>query len=325
MKKLFCDTQQYEDCDEIECDSDDAMPMICKEICLPFSACMLCEDSCQYFNDSYCDEQTGLCPSGSDCSDCGPYLIPKADAPPPLSPPPLAGSSSSCSAMPRGCATCLAHIKCIQYLFCATHILLDCNHVDTLAGVCIDAPRMCMSQCLPFSHCLLCTDTCDFNEDDECDDGGVGSEFSTCSPGSDCTDCGPRGGSFLDWSTHRSPPPPPPPSMRPPPPPSMCPPPPPSMRPPPSPHESSNAPPTPKTSEFPKAPPNSSTATGGWVFFWICFVVFGLMGLYAYYRWYSRNPIDLTATRLVSSHPMQLQPMNTQAFESATSFQHNNT
>jgi hypothetical protein len=104
---------------------------------------------------------------------------------------------------------------------------------------------------------------------------------------------------------------------------------------PPSPHKSSNAPPTPTASKFPKAPSNSpihtvtSTANGGWVFFWICFVVFGLTGLYAFYRWYSGNPIELTrlfrstATRLVSSH--QVQPINAQSFESATSFQRNNT
>jgi hypothetical protein len=35
-----------------------------------------------------------------------------------------------------------------------------------------------------------CTDTCNFAGDGECDDGGSGAEFSECSIGTDCSDCG---------------------------------------------------------------------------------------------------------------------------------------
>jgi hypothetical protein len=38
----------------------------------------------------------------------------------------------------------------------------------------------------------LCDDTCRFQSDGECDDGGPGSLYSLCDYGSDCTDCGPR-------------------------------------------------------------------------------------------------------------------------------------
>lgn len=39
----------------------------------------------------------------------------------------------------------------------------------------------------------MCTNTCNFASDGECDDGGVGAEFSTsCSFGDDCADCGLR-------------------------------------------------------------------------------------------------------------------------------------
>lgn len=38
----------------------------------------------------------------------------------------------------------------------------------------------------------LCTDTCEFNGDGDCDDGGPNSDFSLCTYGTDCTDCGPR-------------------------------------------------------------------------------------------------------------------------------------
>jgi bacterioferritin-associated ferredoxin len=38
----------------------------------------------------------------------------------------------------------------------------------------------------------VCTNTCQFAFDGECDDGGVGSVYSICEVGSDCSDCGPR-------------------------------------------------------------------------------------------------------------------------------------
>ena len=40
----------------------------------------------------------------------------------------------------------------------------------------------------------LCSNTCQYANDDECDDGGEGSLYSICDLGSDCADCGPRGG-----------------------------------------------------------------------------------------------------------------------------------
>jgi len=39
---------------------------------------------------------------------------------------------------------------------------------------------------------LLCTETCQFTNDGDCDDGGPGSDFSSCPLGTDCLDCGPR-------------------------------------------------------------------------------------------------------------------------------------
>jgi len=38
----------------------------------------------------------------------------------------------------------------------------------------------------------LCENTCRFANDDECDDGGLDSDFDLCDLGSDCADCGPR-------------------------------------------------------------------------------------------------------------------------------------
>lgn len=39
---------------------------------------------------------------------------------------------------------------------------------------------------------ITCSNTCNYARDGECDDGGPGAEFSSCSVGSDCVDCGPR-------------------------------------------------------------------------------------------------------------------------------------
>ena len=39
---------------------------------------------------------------------------------------------------------------------------------------------------------VACTETCVYASDGDCDDGGSGSEFSVCTLGTDCTDCGQR-------------------------------------------------------------------------------------------------------------------------------------
>lgn len=43
----------------------------------------------------------------------------------------------------------------------------------------------------------ICTNTCGWAGDGECDDGGVGSQYRVCSFGTDCNDCGPRNASQL--------------------------------------------------------------------------------------------------------------------------------
>jgi len=51
----------------------------------------------------------------------------------------------------------------------------------------------------PSTNTVICTDTCFYASDTDCDDGGLGSEYAICNEGSDCADCGPR---------YSSPPPP---------------------------------------------------------------------------------------------------------------------
>jgi len=65
----------------------------------------------------------------------------------------------------------------------------------------------------PYSPILqpdLCLNTCYWNDDSECDDGGSGSDYNSCGHGTDCLDCGKR-------STKISDPPPSPPHLPPPP------------------------------------------------------------------------------------------------------------
>jgi len=48
----------------------------------------------------------------------------------------------------------------------------------------------------------ICTEQCNYNQDNDCDDGGAGSEYAACDLGTDCTDCGTR-----HPDVHPSPPP----------------------------------------------------------------------------------------------------------------------
>eukprot|EP00966_Prymnesium_polylepis_P094664 2191154-Prymnesium_polylepis.1 len=55
----------------------------------------------------------------------------------------------------------------------------------------------------------ICTDFCRFSSDNDCDDGGPGSEYTLCNFGDDCIDCGPR--PATDGARCAPTPPPPPP------------------------------------------------------------------------------------------------------------------
>ena len=58
------------------------------------------------------------------------------------------------------------------------------------------------------SSSSVCTNGCEFASDGDCDDGGAGSEFSACSCGNDCNDCGTRVCFGLPPPPSPSPPPP---------------------------------------------------------------------------------------------------------------------
>jgi hypothetical protein len=192
------------------------------------------------------------CPFGTDCTDCGVRVPPPSysgtgittDVPcwnqyvpcfhprPPPHPPPSSPPSSppDCSTMPASCVA-----QCAQYAPCLTSSSSD--------PACANAPSQCR-QCINYAHCAsqgngralaeerrlffgtaspppvsscpggginACPNPA-WNYDGVCDDGGPGSEYNSCSPGTDCTDCG--GG----VTSSPPPPSPPPPSPSPPPP-----------------------------------------------------------------------------------------------------------
>merc|ERR1719399_1929521 len=83
--------------------------------------------------------------------------------------------------------------------FCKSHGLEMCKQSCAGQGCQYnDHPVFTSMACLPSpspppSSGVICEDTCDWNNDAYCDDGGPGSEYDWCDFGSDCTDCGPRG------------------------------------------------------------------------------------------------------------------------------------
>ena len=67
---------------------------------------------------------------------------------------------------------------------------------NTLLGKYIVASEGEMPPCVqepePPQQPELCSETCSFTGDGDCDDGGPGYDYSSCDLGTDCTDCGVR-------------------------------------------------------------------------------------------------------------------------------------
>ena len=90
-----------------------------------------------------------------------------------------------------------------------------CNHIsqslyDSWQNNCGDIPEICKTECTDYNDCFLCDQICEtscsFSSDDECDDGGYGSDYSVCAPGSDCDDCGYRLSSNCSFIAYGIPP-----------------------------------------------------------------------------------------------------------------------
>ena len=159
-------------------------------------------DACVYTGDGDCDDggpgnDYDLCPFGTDCTDCGPRETmspPPSPSPAPDSPPGFVCTNDCGYA---GDGDCDDGGPGSEYELCdAGTDCDDCGSTDTTLPVEVQdpaAPPLPPTPAYPPNDAVLCTDDCHYAFDGDCDDGGVGSEYTECYEGSDCFDCGPRG------------------------------------------------------------------------------------------------------------------------------------
>ncbi len=82
----------------------------------------------------------------------------------------------------------------IQYEGVAGNIFAGCDMLDWMeAGMGGGSPSAGGASASAGGG-SMCTNTCNSANDGECDDGGPGAQYSVCSLGTDCGDCGPRNG-----------------------------------------------------------------------------------------------------------------------------------
>ena len=116
-----------------------------------------------------------------------PYL-PPPQSPPSLPPqhPPYASAPSPCHSYHDDCGACLA-AGC-QMRAC---IVAPFDSGRRLAV--LEARELWFDEALGHGETETCDDSCMFlSNDGECDDGGEGSVYFFCAPGTDCTDCAPH-------------------------------------------------------------------------------------------------------------------------------------
>ena len=143
-----------------------------------------CSNTCIYSGNNNCNDggpgaEFDHCAYGSDCTDCG--NRPDRPSPPPPIPPGAAACDDSCIYSSNG--NCNDGGSGSEYSHC------------TPGSDCTDCgPRiMTPSPPPPFPPgSAVCSDTCTFASNNNCNDGGSGAEFSHCTYGTDCSDCGPR-------------------------------------------------------------------------------------------------------------------------------------
>lgn len=169
----------------------------------PTSASSGCTNTCQWAGDGECDDggpgaAYSVCGWGTDCMDCG--MRTSATAPPgggtdgtgsdgtPTEPP--SGTSTTTSGTCTNTCEYAHDGECddggsnAMYSVCA--LGTDCADCGTRSGgSSAPSPPAGVST-------GNCTNTCEFARDGICDDGGPGSEFSDCTLGTDCDDCGSR-------------------------------------------------------------------------------------------------------------------------------------
>jgi hypothetical protein len=222
---------------------------------------LLCDDSCWHTSDGECDDggmgsYYSLCDTGSDCMDCGHRVVHAGDVPMDAT---IVASSDpgalqyklvkrdvECASADarlgdfgelRHCAeACASTAGCTYFIFGKGSKMGSCWAEFTESHTCPDgfeqdeydfyalhglAPQARDESGTGTDAASRCSDDCRYAGDEECDDGGVGSVYSLCPWGSDCSDCGTRDVAQVSDGA-ASPPatidPPPPPASSPPPP-----------------------------------------------------------------------------------------------------------
>ena len=171
----------------------------------------LCTDNdmvCIWTNDAACDDggpgsMYSACPIGTDCTDCGPRIEPPPAPPNPPQPPGFPASFAVCDdtcIWPKddGCDDGGAgseYSGCDQGTDCT-----DCGPrflppppspsppppFAPPESPPLSEPVTPPSPPTPPTYPAACLETCSFSGDDDCDDGGPGSEWTSCSLGTDC-------------------------------------------------------------------------------------------------------------------------------------------
>ena len=200
------------------------------DIAPPQSPPSMCDNSCYQYNynhDTYdpnfarswnnvCEDGgpssvSSECALGTDCQDCGPREglgsppPPPAPRPPPwnMRPPPNPSPPPPVPWPPNGIPPppALPWEYDVQVLTTGGTLYynpstLSSGAASTNTGECPGGVQETGSS----GGSCECVENCAYSSDGNCDDGGSGSEYSICSVGNDCIDCGPRctgGGALL--------------------------------------------------------------------------------------------------------------------------------
>ena len=150
---------------------------------------IICLNTCFYNSDALCDDggpgsEFAICAYGSDCEDCGPRPVL-----PPQPAPPLPGLCLN-TCVYAGEGDCDDGGPGSEYSFCAYGS--DCEDCGPRPVRSPPASPPPPGGVTPPAAPSICTNTCNYSTDGECDDGGPGSRFPICAYGTDCKDCGPR-------------------------------------------------------------------------------------------------------------------------------------
>ena len=164
---------------------------------------MLCTNTCRHAHDGDCDDggpdsDYDLCEYGTDCADCGPR--PADEAPEDGASQVGVTASEAESPEPNEdgmlCTNTCRHAHDGDCDDGGPDSDFDLCEYGTDCADCGPRPPQQESSSgadsSDGSSEMICTNTCEYANDGDCDDGGPNSDYDLCEYGTDCNDCGPR-------------------------------------------------------------------------------------------------------------------------------------